>query len=91
MKKFINSTPWFLVLIACLTLGLAPYNPPHFYEKILMLLHGTLSKPIDWFDFTYHLVLKNPSSEGFFFIYPLTYLKIVHLNHILKISKLTEL
>jgi hypothetical protein len=43
MEKFLDSIPWAFLVIACLTLGLAPYNPPHFVEK-----------PIDWFDFFMH-------------------------------------
>ena len=45
---------WGLLVIACLTLGLAPYNPPHFLEKLQMLVKGRLVRPIDWFDFFMH-------------------------------------
>ena len=47
-----------------LTLGLAPFFPPHLFEKIKMLLEGQLVRPIDWFDLAMHatpwvfLVLK---------------------------------
>ena len=44
-----------ILIIACLTLGLAPFFPqPHIVEKIRMLLAGTLSKPIDIFDLLMH-------------------------------------
>ncbi len=46
--------PWGLVLMACLTLGLAPFTPPHIVEKIGMLMAGKLVKPIDWFDLVLH-------------------------------------
>jgi hypothetical protein len=55
---------WDLLIIACLTLGLAPYRPPHVWEKLVMLSRGRLRKPLDWFDLFLHgtpwilLVLK---------------------------------
>jgi hypothetical protein len=52
--SFLNRIPWILIIVACLTLGLAPFNPPHVWEKLKMLLGGTLSRPIDWFDFFLH-------------------------------------
>jgi hypothetical protein len=52
--SFLNRIPWSLVIIACLTLGLAPFNPPHVWEKLRMLFSGTLSRPIDWFDLFLH-------------------------------------
>jgi len=64
MEKFIDSLPWGLLIIACLSLGLAPYNPPHLVEKLQMLFKGRLVRPIDWFDLFMHgtpwflLVLK---------------------------------
>jgi hypothetical protein len=34
----------------------APIKPmPHVVEKILMLINGTLSRPLDIFDLFYHL------------------------------------
>jgi len=54
-----------LILLVCLTLGLAPFLPePHIWEKLKMLAAGTLVKPIDIFDLLMHgapfvvLVLK---------------------------------
>ncbi len=52
--KFLSELPWGLVIIACLTLGLAPFNPPHIWEKLQMLAKGQLVRPIDWFDFLMH-------------------------------------
>ena len=40
MEKFLDSLPWGLLIIACLSLGLAPYNPPHLVEKLQMLFKG---------------------------------------------------
>ncbi|MCK5517356.1 MAG: RND transporter [Desulfobulbaceae bacterium] len=47
--------PFSFLLILCLTLGLAPFTPePHIWEKIKMLTAGTLSRPVDIFDFMMH-------------------------------------
>ncbi len=64
MEKFVSSLPWGLLIIACLTIGLAPFNPPHIWEKLQMLSRGRLVRPLDWFDLFLHgtpwllLVLK---------------------------------
>ena len=50
----IAKLPWGLVIIACLTLGLAPFSPPHIWEKLQMLSRGQLVRPIDWFDLVLH-------------------------------------
>jgi len=43
------------LLITCLTLGLAPFTPePHVWQKLKMLTSGTLSDPVDIFDFIMH-------------------------------------
>jgi hypothetical protein len=52
--KYIDQMSWQLLVLMCLTLGLAPFNPPHIWEKLLMLSKGTLVKPIDWFDLLMH-------------------------------------
>jgi hypothetical protein len=44
-----------LLIIAALTLGLAPFLPkPHIVEKLQMLMSGDLKKPIDIFDLLLH-------------------------------------
>ena len=44
-----------LIVLACLTLGLAPFFPePHIWEKLKMLSAGTLVRPIDIFDLLLH-------------------------------------
>mgnify|MGYP006995669725 CR=1 FL=1 len=53
-RTAISSLPWGLLILACLTLGLAPFSPPHIVEKLQMLAQGTLSRPIDWFDMLLH-------------------------------------
>jgi hypothetical protein len=52
--EFIAKLPWGLLILACLTLGLAPFAPPHIWEKLQMLMKGQLVRPIDWFDLVLH-------------------------------------
>lgn len=53
--KPLKAISWPVVIILCLTLGLAPYAPePHVWEKSQMLLAGTLRDPLDMFDFAFH-------------------------------------
>jgi len=54
MKTWLLEVPWSLLVIACLTLGLAPFAPPHIVEKLRMLFRGTLVRPIDWLDLVFH-------------------------------------
>jgi hypothetical protein len=50
-----RSVPWAGILVACATLGLAPFRPvPHVVEKTGLLLRGELRRPIDWFDLVLH-------------------------------------
>jgi hypothetical protein len=52
--EYLHRIPWSLVIIACLTLGLAPFRPPHIVEKLQMLARGDLVRLIDWFDLLFH-------------------------------------
>ena len=52
---FLNADISFFIVFA-LTLGLAPFAPPHVYEKLVMLFRGELVKGIDIFDLVYHLL-----------------------------------
>ena len=70
---------WKLFLIASLTLGLAPFNPPHIVGKINWILGGNAFHPEkglqfqDWFDVFLHgspwvlliiaIILKLSSSQ----------------------------
>lgn len=55
LSQLLDQVPWSLVIIACLTLGLAPFMPePHIWEKLKMLAAGTLVRPLDIFDFLLH-------------------------------------
>lgn len=59
MKKILRQS-WKIFLIASLTLGLAPFNPPHIWGKIQWLFGGNAfsiengMKPEDWFDLFLH-------------------------------------
>ena len=74
LKRLLDRLPLGLLLLASLTLGLAPFTPePHVWEKLQMLAAGTLSRPIDIFDLALHgapwvlLILKlvlRPRSGG---------------------------
>jgi len=54
MFKWLDKLPWEVLIIGSLTLGLAPFSPPHLWEKLLMLAQGMLSRPIDIFDLFLH-------------------------------------
>jgi len=54
MMEYIAKIPWSLLVLACLTLGLAPFAPPHIWEKLQMLAKGQLVRPLDWFDLILH-------------------------------------
>lgn len=52
--KILNN--WKFVLIACLTLGLAPFVPePHLWGKLRWVAGGGIGmKPQDWLDLAFH-------------------------------------
>lgn len=55
LKRLLDGLPLGLLLLASLTLGLAPFTPePHVWEKLQMLAAGTLSRSIDIFDLALH-------------------------------------
>lgn len=53
MNPFNN---WKLIILLCLTLGLAPFFPePHIVGKVKWILGGANGmKAMDWFDFLLH-------------------------------------
>lgn len=63
--NWLDNIPLGMLVVICLTLGLAPFVPePHIWGKLKMLAVGELSRPIDIFDLLMHgtpwalLVLK---------------------------------
>jgi hypothetical protein len=52
---YIDQIPLWILILAALTLGLAPFVPePHIWEKLKMLVAGDLGKPVDIFDLLMH-------------------------------------
>lgn len=63
--RWLDKIPLSTLAIIAIALGLAPFVPePHLWQKLKMLLTGSLSRPIDIFDLFMHgtpailLVLK---------------------------------
>ncbi|MDC1287446.1 RND transporter [Gammaproteobacteria bacterium] len=55
MRNLFNRIPLSLLIVLCLTLGLAPFTPePHLLEKLRMLAAGELTRLIDVFDLLLH-------------------------------------
>lgn len=55
MLDWIERQPLVIFLLVAMTLGLAPFVPePHIWEKLKMLVAGTLTRPIDIFDLLLH-------------------------------------
>jgi hypothetical protein len=54
VRALLAQVPWSLAIVLALTLGLAPFRPPHVVEKLQMLARGTLVRPVDWFDLLMH-------------------------------------
>ena len=55
MDRFLKKIPYWTLIIFSLIMLLAPLKPiPHVLEKILMLKNGTLHRPIDIFDLSFH-------------------------------------
>ena len=55
MHKLFDRMNLPVLIVACLTLGLAPFMPePHLWEKLKMLTSGDLAKPVDIFDLLLH-------------------------------------
>ncbi len=54
MKDLIND--WRIVIMACLTLGLAPFFPePHVWGKLKWVMGGAVGmQPMDWLDLLMH-------------------------------------
>jgi hypothetical protein len=55
LRRLLDALPLSVLVIASLTLGLAPFVPePHIWEKLKMLAAGMLTQPIDIFDLALH-------------------------------------
>ena len=63
--KWLDKIPYIVITPLAIFLALAPFSPePHLWEKLKMLVAGTLVRPVDIFDLCLHgiplliLVLK---------------------------------
>lgn len=53
--EWLGTIPVWVLVVACVTLGLAPFSPePHIVEKLRMLISGELTAPVDVFDLVMH-------------------------------------
>jgi hypothetical protein len=56
--QWLDKIPLTALAIAALALALAPFNAqPHLWQKLSMLAHGTLARPIDILDLAMHASL----------------------------------
>ena len=56
--KWLDKIPMGPLVLAAIFMSLAPFKPqPHLWEKLNMLVAGTLVKPIDIFDLFWHSFL----------------------------------
>ena len=55
LLRLLDAFPLWALVVASLTLGLAPFTPePHVWEKLKMLAAGELTRPLDIADFVMH-------------------------------------
>ena len=55
LRRLLAALPYSVLLLICLTWGLAPFLPePHIWEKLKMLAAGELVRPLDIFDLLLH-------------------------------------
>lgn len=54
LLSLVDQLNWVIIIVLCITIGLAPFSPPHIIEKLSMLIKGKLIKPLDWFDLILH-------------------------------------
>jgi hypothetical protein len=56
--KLLDKIPLGPLILAAIFMSLLPFKPqPHLWEKLNMLLAGTLSRPVDIFDLFWHSFL----------------------------------
>ena len=57
LLALLDRLPLLHVTVIGLLLGLSPFVPePHLIEKLRMLAHGTLTRPLDIFDLFLHAI-----------------------------------
>lgn len=56
MGRFLDSISYPILIFIAAFMLLAPFSPmPHVVEKIIMLMNGNLTRPVDIFDLFFHL------------------------------------
>lgn len=55
LNLYLNGLSWWVVVTGALTLGLAPFTPPHLWKHVQSISKGQPLNPLDYFDFAYHL------------------------------------
>jgi len=55
LRRLLDQLSFPILIVMCLTLGLAPFTPePHIWEKLKFLAAGGLTQAIDIFDLLLH-------------------------------------
>ena len=55
--QFFDRLPWIWVVVIAAWLAVAPIAPePHLFEKLRMLVSGSLTQALDIFDLLFHVV-----------------------------------
>ena len=55
LRQLLARIPSSVLILLCLTIGLAPFLPePHVWQKLTMLAQGALTRPVDIFDLVLH-------------------------------------
>lgn len=56
--RWLEKIPLGPMILAAIFMGLAPFVPqPHLWEKLNMLMNGSLTEPMDMFDLLWHSAL----------------------------------
>jgi TRAP-type mannitol/chloroaromatic compound transport system permease small subunit len=57
MITYLDNMAYPILIIGAVLMLAAPFTPmPHVIEKVIMLMNGRLTKPIDIFDLFFHLI-----------------------------------
>jgi hypothetical protein len=55
MLIWLDRLPWIWLLLLAVWMAIAPITPePHLVEKLRLLVHGALGRPLDIFDLVMH-------------------------------------
>ena len=55
-KIWVSHLSWWVVILGALSLGQAPFSPPHLWSHYQKIAAGHPLTPLDYFDLFYHLV-----------------------------------